>query len=135
MLVKEKYPGMKHFRAIHWLKIRWVIENVLNLETFSVCFRHGISWRKNSLWQAKCFILWYSSYFTITSRFLLSSSDFSYGSKARMAFTNTHPLFKHSPTSQPVFQRIQVFRNYAALDGYRVRRINCKILEDVHNLS
>ena len=61
------FPSIKHFRASHWLKNR--ISHlkcfIPGYEAFCVCCIHGISCKKKSLWQAKCFIIWYPQYFRI----------------------------------------------------------------------
>ena len=113
--------GEKHFKTIHWLKIRWVIENVLY-----VGFHAQIT-----LWQAKYFILWYPPYRDNVEISMILIGLFVWFKSAHGFYWDSS-LFQTFDDKSTRFQKIQAFRNYPELDGHRVLKINCKILEGVH---
>ena len=57
------YLGIKHFQwHILFSTNDWLWNILYPGEAFCVCFIRGIWCIKKSLWQAKCFILWYPPY-------------------------------------------------------------------------
>ena len=111
-------PGYKTFQSQSLVENRMSHSKcfIPGYEAFCVCFIRGISCKKKSLWQAKCFILWYPPYVGPDYGFWFSVSrtDFS-----GQVIWSKNPVSWTGPGNCWFKNKYQVRGNYIAYISYR----------------